>query len=307
MSTAKFATKSTNTKKNKYVKKDEISKEMFCPFYKGSSVDPKKVVSNMKRTEIFAMMKDPVMQMRNALYTRMCTYSKEECPEGEHCIFAHTQEQLRKPKCWFGQYCKKSSKECTWDHDPSHVIPEMPPPKPKEEKPIEKFIIPLDSDDEEEIVEEEIVEMDICETDSRVSPVFLLADTITNPNEIIVAEPFPLKSDMVLSRKEFEHYAAMGIDLSQQYNVIIEDRPEAPLQMFKPIDEEKERDQWGMQNPMKSWNEYRSRSATPSNNDTEIHITIVPKERKQRRVVIDVLADDDEYMEIVNRIKKIAL
>ena len=137
------------------------------PYYRGNRVDPNMVMTNQMRTDVFAMMKDPIMQARNNLYCRMCNFSKEDCPEGESCVFAHSAEQLRKPKCWFGQYCKKSAKECSWDHNPNHVIPEMPPKKkkaPKVEE--EKFLLNISPDEDED----EIIEI-IEESEEEPSPV----------------------------------------------------------------------------------------------------------------------------------------
>jgi hypothetical protein len=320
----------------------EIAKGMFtsaaaprssnkenAPYYKGAKVDPKKVMTNQKRTEIFEMMKDPKMQLRNSLYTRMCIHSKEECTEGIYCVFAHSEAELRKPKCWFGEFCKKSAKVCTWDHDPNHKIPELPPAKPKvdcQKKEEEKFIIPFaDSDDEEEIIEEveeddeELVLVSEACPDCT-SPIHFLQETITSPTEMIVAEPL-CREQLVISRKEYEHYVMQGIDLSR-FEVIIQDSNameieshDQPLSEEDRLSEEKARDQWAIANPMKSWKEYTSPYASPSpspipcsmSQESEVVIQMARRERKQRRVVLDLFADDQEYEDLIKKIKMIAM
>lgn len=59
---------------------------------------------------------------KNNIKTRMCNniLTKGECPFGDKCRFAHSQDEIRKAPCAFQKNCK--NKNCPYSHDDSSEL-----------------------------------------------------------------------------------------------------------------------------------------------------------------------------------------
>jgi len=82
---------------------------------------------NNDRSTIFeSKVTDKTLVQRNKLKTQMCKsmLTTGRCPFGEKCNFAHSQCEIRKPVCFFGDKCK-NKESCGYDHSTMEV-PEMP-------------------------------------------------------------------------------------------------------------------------------------------------------------------------------------
>ena len=99
-------------------------------FYKGAAFDNNKAKENENRSVVFDKLKDKDLIQRNKWKTSMCEVflTTGKCKFKDRCMFAHIKEELRKPVCLFGEFCKNKD-VCDKDHSPNAVIP-MIPPKP---------------------------------------------------------------------------------------------------------------------------------------------------------------------------------
>jgi hypothetical protein len=82
---------------------------------------------NNDRSAIFeSKVTDKTLVQRNKLKTQMCKsiMTTGKCPFGEKCNFAHSQSEIRKPICFFGDKCK-NKESCGYDHSTMEV-PQLP-------------------------------------------------------------------------------------------------------------------------------------------------------------------------------------
>jgi hypothetical protein len=89
-----------------------------------------------RRTYAFKMI---AASGKKVIKTQMCPNLKK-CPRGDKCTYAHSQAELRKPKCQFGETCK-FKKTCTYDHSETYVPPIYTPDtviKPVSDAPVRK-------------------------------------------------------------------------------------------------------------------------------------------------------------------------
>lgn len=192
------------------------------------SKDYKKVEENKSRTVVFEKLKDKDLLHRNKWKTSMCDVFLKtgKCKFKAYCMFAHSKEELRKPVCLFGEFCKNKHSGCDKDHNPNAIIPMIPvkphypitAKKPKEQKikeREERKRLATDmkvefSDDEDE----DIIDLSEMSDSSRCSSV--TSDILNKPlNEIMITIRTPSSatiSPFVEMETKFEQQIKEKID-----------------------------------------------------------------------------------------------
>ena len=188
------------------------------------SKDFKKVEENKSRTVVFEKLKDKDLLHRNKWKTSMCDVfiKTGKCKFKAYCMFAHSKEELRKPVCLFGEFCKNKNNGCDKDHNPNAVIPMIPvkphypitAKKPKEQKLKEReerkrlatdMKVEFSDDEEDDIIDlSEMSDGSRCSSRCSVS-----SDILNKPlNEIMITIRTPSSatiSPFVEMETKFEH------------------------------------------------------------------------------------------------------
>jgi hypothetical protein len=220
---------------------------MSKAFYKGYAFDKTKAKENENRSFVFDKLKDKDLIQRNKWKTSMCEafITTGKCKFKDRCMFAHTKEELRKPVCLFGEFCKNKD-VCDKDHTPNAVIP-MIPQKPyhiptakksaeqkikdkEERKKAKPFRIEL-SDDEED--EDEISSTASSRCSSTTEFMTKPISDIMKPYESPCMTPSPMF--MSYGMKEYGTYEGVCNDDSKEY---LEHTLEKSMEINSEEDEE---------------------------------------------------------------------
>lgn len=138
--------------------------------YKGGDYKSSLGEENARRTTAFKIMGNKQVSSQAKVKSQMCRSVAQgiACSHGDRCTYAHSQCEIRKPKCQFGKLCRWINK-CDRDHGddyvPPIVAPVLPEPctRPIRHSPVPSacpsIIIQMD-DDEDEIVESEYDDSD---------------------------------------------------------------------------------------------------------------------------------------------------